>query len=270
MKKLIHYFETDQGKFVKNAIVCGGASVVLAGALFKLMHWPGASLMLILGMGTEVLLFAFFAILPPHKDYYWEKLYPGLDINPDLEHDSEGSTHYGDAVEQINKGLEQTEVTPEIIERLGTNLKKMGEHLSRISDMTDASSATDAYARNAQAAAEALSEMKGAYSRATDAAAELAEASSGATEYRDQMSKAATNLGSLNELYELQINENRSMGAVFSSMNEVMTNLHSAAEDTKRYKEEVSELAKNISSLNSVYGNMLSAMSSANRASDNI
>ncbi len=263
MKKIIHYFETDQGKFAKNAIVCGGAAVVLAGALFKLMHWPGASIMLIVGMGTEVLLFAFFAILPPHKDYYWEKIYPGIDINPDLEHGEEGQAHLGDAVEQINKGLEQTEVSPEIIEKLGSNLKKMGEHLARISDMTDASSATDQYATNAQAAAEALSEMKGAYSRATEAAGELAEASAGASDYRDQMTKAATNLGSLNELYELQIQDNKSMADVFSSMNDVMTNLQSAAEDTKRYKEEVSELAKNISSLNSVYGNMLSAMSGA-------
>ena len=30
-----------------------GAAVVIFGALFKIMHWPGANLMLILGMTTE-------------------------------------------------------------------------------------------------------------------------------------------------------------------------------------------------------------------------
>ena len=43
-------------------------------------------------------------------------------------------------------------------------------------------------------------------------------------------------------------------------INELMSNLHSSIEDTKRYKDEVSQLAVNLSHLNNVYGNMLSAM----------
>ena len=40
---------------------CLGASVVIIGALFKIMHWPGASVALIGGLGTEAFLFALFA-----------------------------------------------------------------------------------------------------------------------------------------------------------------------------------------------------------------
>ena len=40
---------------------CLGASVVILGALFKIMHWPGSGPMLILGLGTEAFLFALFA-----------------------------------------------------------------------------------------------------------------------------------------------------------------------------------------------------------------
>jgi hypothetical protein len=34
-----------------------GASVVIVGALFKIMHWPGAGVMLTAGMMTEAILF---------------------------------------------------------------------------------------------------------------------------------------------------------------------------------------------------------------------
>ena len=34
-----------------------GAAVVIVGALFKIMHWPGANIMLIAGMGTETIIY---------------------------------------------------------------------------------------------------------------------------------------------------------------------------------------------------------------------
>ena len=66
-------------KYVKNLIIGLGAAVVLLGALFKLESWPYASEMLIAGLCTEAFIFAFLGIVGPEKDYYWEKLYPGLD-----------------------------------------------------------------------------------------------------------------------------------------------------------------------------------------------
>lgn len=65
--------------YVKNLIIGCGAAVVLLGALFKIMSWPGANEALMAGLFTEAGLFLMLGILPPHKDYYWEKLYPGLD-----------------------------------------------------------------------------------------------------------------------------------------------------------------------------------------------
>ena len=85
MKKVVEFFETERGKRVKNLIIGVGASVVLLGALFKLQHWEGAGSMLIIGMSVEAFIFALLGILPPHKDYYWEKLYPELDLAPDEE-----------------------------------------------------------------------------------------------------------------------------------------------------------------------------------------
>jgi gliding motility-associated protein GldL len=50
-------FESKGFKKVMAYIYGWGASVVIIGALFKIMHWPGANAMLIAGLGTEALIF---------------------------------------------------------------------------------------------------------------------------------------------------------------------------------------------------------------------
>ena len=46
-EEIAHYFETPKGAAVASLIVCMGTAVVLLGALFKITHWPGATVMLI-------------------------------------------------------------------------------------------------------------------------------------------------------------------------------------------------------------------------------
>ena len=47
---------------------------------------------------------------------------------------------------------------------------------------------------------------------------------------------------------------------MYTGINELMSNLHSSLDDTRKYKETMAELTNNLASLNTVYGNMLSAM----------
>ena len=48
-----------------------GAAVVILGALFKIMHWEGANYMLVVGLGTEAVIFFFSAFEKPATDYDW-------------------------------------------------------------------------------------------------------------------------------------------------------------------------------------------------------
>src|SRR6185436_10238026 len=102
MRKLAIFFESEKGKRVKNLIIGLGAAVVMMGALFKLESWPGASAMLICGLSVEAFIFALQGILPPHKDYYWEKIYPDLNISPEVEGESE-SAYKGTITEQLDE-----------------------------------------------------------------------------------------------------------------------------------------------------------------------
>lgn len=55
-----------------------GASVVLIGALFKILHLPGSSLMLTVGLLVEALIFFFSGFEPLHEELDWTLVYPEL------------------------------------------------------------------------------------------------------------------------------------------------------------------------------------------------
>ena len=71
MKSITLFFETKQGKYLKNLIIGMGAAIVLIGALGKIQHWKVGGVLLTAGMCTEAFIFALLGLLPPHKDYYW-------------------------------------------------------------------------------------------------------------------------------------------------------------------------------------------------------
>ena len=72
---------SPKGKKIMNYAYGIGASIVIIGALFKILHWPAAKVMLTLGMGTEALLFALGAFESPHHEgtkWDWSSIYPDL------------------------------------------------------------------------------------------------------------------------------------------------------------------------------------------------
>lgn len=79
------FFVGEKGQRLFNYAYSIGASVVILGALFKLLHAPMADFILIVGMGTEAIIFFLSAFDEPAKDYKWEKVYPELDIPNDEE-----------------------------------------------------------------------------------------------------------------------------------------------------------------------------------------
>jgi len=73
-----HWYESYQGKNVVNIVYSAGASVVIIGALFKILHWPGASQVLMVGMFTEAFLFLIGTLEHPHPEFHWENVFPQL------------------------------------------------------------------------------------------------------------------------------------------------------------------------------------------------
>jgi len=78
LPKTFEFAQTEQFKNLMAKLYGWGASVVILGALFKILHWPGADIMLILGLGTESIIFFFSAFEPTKEEYDWSLVYPEL------------------------------------------------------------------------------------------------------------------------------------------------------------------------------------------------
>ncbi len=204
MAKSQSFFLSKSGKTYLNYAYSIGAAIVIAGALFKLMHWPFASLMLIIGMTTEVIIFIISAFEPQfehHSDYEWERVYPEL-ADPELD------ASKGSVTESLDDMLANANIEQKMLARLGENLGKLSTNVESLSDMSDAMSATEDYSTNARAAANTLGEVKDAYSAALSSADGLATTldtlksiSESAGAVHSQMTDLTDNLSSLNKVY---------------------------------------------------------------------
>lgn len=241
-----------------------GASIVIIGALFKIQHWPLAGFFLVLGLGTEAIIFFFSAFEPPHEEVDWSLVYPELAgmHEPGYE---KGKRKKPDPVAQaLDKMLADAKIGPDLIQSLGTGLSRLGENTAKLADLSDASVATNEFSANAKKAASSLSVLNQSYEKAASVMNEINASSDDLKAYNEQIKNAGRNLAAINANYELQLQDSanhlKQTSKFYEGINQLMDNLNSSLEDTKRYKEEVSKLAKNLASLNTVYGNMLSAM----------
>ncbi|MDX5320991.1 MAG: gliding motility protein GldL [Bacteroidota bacterium] len=203
---MANFFESKTGKKIMSMAYGLGAAVVIVGALFKIMHWPGANEMLIIGMGTEAVIFCISAFEPIHQEVDWTLVYPelaGMEPNEKKSKENKGTVS-----QQLDKMLEEAKVGPELISSLGTGLKSLSENVKGMSDISNAAVATNDYTDNVQKASKSLEGVSASYNKAMDAMNSLAEISTGTKEYQAQvehisseMKKLASNIASLNSVY---------------------------------------------------------------------
>lgn len=248
-----------------------GAAVVIVGALFKIEHLPGASLMLTIGLLTEALIFVFSAFEPIHEDPNWELVYPELALghSEELDHDAlpvgKGGRGGGSGVtDQLDKLLEEAKIDSELIGRLGDGMRRLGDNAQQLTSVTTAAAATDSYVNSLQAASQKVSSLSDAYERASVSISGLTSTTQEGESFGEQMQKVSKNLAALNNVYELQLKGStqhlEATEKFQSQVTDMMQNLSASVEDTRLYKENMALLSKNLTDLNTVYGNMLKAM----------
>jgi len=118
-----------------------GAAVVIMGALFKIIHLPGADFMLIIGLTTEAVIFFISAFESPAKDFDWSIVYPELstlDLN-------EGKGRRGTVTQELDKMMEEAKIGPELLTSLGDGMRQLSDTASSLNSATDAAGATSAY-----------------------------------------------------------------------------------------------------------------------------
>jgi protein involved in gliding motility GldL len=195
-----------------------GASIVILGALFKLNHisfgFINGANVLAVGLIAEAIIFFLSAFETPEEDLDWSKVYPELaGEGVSSRKEKKNETADGLLSQKLDNLLQEAKIDSNLMASLGSSMK------------------------NFQNAAEGLSAAS--------------ESVASTNKYNEEMSKAALQMESLNNLYKVQV-ENTSKQAALNT---------SVVENTEKLQAQMAALANNLSSLNGVYGNMLSAMS---------
>lgn len=261
-----------------------GAAVVILGALFKINHYPYANEMLIIGLGTEALIFFFSAFEPPHVEPDWSLVHPELAgmYHGNGESPAKGPKAGKTPTQELDNMLEKAKIGPELIESLGRGMRSLSENASKMSDLSSAAVATNDYTRNLGTAAKSVNELSLSVARANESTSQLASAYQQTAQslaktvenfdfsgldnksYAEQLQKIGNNLTALNSVYELQLkNSNAHLedtNKLHSGMNQYLTTLAGSSEDMGKYRQELDALTKKVAALNNVYGNMLAAM----------
>jgi len=181
-----------------------GAAVVITGAMFKIMHWEGANIMLVVGLTTEAVIFMFSAFEKPAADYDWTLVYPELA--------SADGDRALSVTEQLDNALENGGVDAALIERLGDGMRSLSETAGSVSGAVDAAGATAAYSEQLSTAATHMESLNALYSvqlenttaqveRQNDVMEKLAAASGNATDLASELASLKGNLESLNSVY---------------------------------------------------------------------
>ncbi|MGL2963116.1 gliding motility protein GldL [Flavobacterium sp. RSB2_4_14] len=192
-----------------------GAAVVIIGALFKIQHWTGASAMLIIGLGVEAFIFALSAFDAPDNELDWSLVYPELAGGQAKEKGKKEETKDAQGLlsQKLDAMLKEAKIDGELMASLGNSIKNFEGAAKAISPTVDSVASTKKYA--------------------------------------EEMTKAATQLETLNGLYHVQVQSAERNAQI---NNEV-------AENNLKLKDQMQSLTSNLSTLNNVYGGMLSAMS---------
>lgn len=268
------FFESKKFKTIMKFVYGWGGAVVIVGAMFKIQHWPGATVMLIGGLGIEAAIFILSSFEPLHADPDWTLVYPELALgdsdemldDEELPAVSRNRNQGGGTgvTQELDKMLGEANIDSALLERLGDGMRALGENAIQLKGVTSAAAATDSYVTSLQEASDRVSKLSESYERASEAISGMTSTSEEGASFGEQMQKVSKNLAALNNVYELQLKGSsahlEATEKFQSQVTDMMQNLSDSVEDTRMYKENMSMLTKNLTDLNNVYGNMLKAM----------
>ncbi len=202
-----------------------GASIVILGALFKILHWElplgfttlTGGFLLAVGLITEAIIFAISAFEPVDDDLDWSLVYPELAGSASQDRKKkEPEDAKGILSKKLDEMLKDARIDSELMDSLTTSIRSFED--------------------------------------AAKGMAPTAEAMNSTKRYSEEMALAAAQMDSLNSLYKVQIE---------STSRQTEAN-EQVAENAEQLKQQMQHLATNLSSLNGVYGGMLSAMTNRN------
>ncbi len=251
--KFRQWYEKESTKTAVNAIYSVGASVVIIGALFKIMHWPGAGAVLTVGMCTESFLFFLSVFDKVHVEYKWDNIFPALlskepapitsfgqenvaDAHPNRILTSESPVQQVSVVSGGKAGGAQNlpSIAEEDVKLLEEGIKNIGSTAKQLASIGKVADSTSDLTTNMSLASQAAAQFAGSQSN-------LAAASDG-------LGQAYQNI--INDMVNTGSNFNSRLGQAYDA---IVNDMKNAAANTQTYGSNMQALNTQMASLNSAY-----------------
>ena len=204
--------QAKSSKKLMNMVYGLGASVVILGALFKIMHWPFGNEMLILGLVVEAIVFAVSAFEPVDDDVDWALVYPELagEEGASRAEVAMGKTEEKEEKEgllsqKLDDMLKEAKIDANLMSSLGESIRNFEGAAKNISPTVDAMASQKKYSEEISHAANQMETLNNLYKvqvESTSRQTEINEAvAENAGKLKEQMQSLTTNLSSLNGVY---------------------------------------------------------------------
>ncbi len=197
-----------------------GASIVIIGALFKILHWEWGpltgGLLLAIGLITEAVIFAISAFEPVEDDLDWTKVYPELagGESKGRKNDAQQAKEAeGLLSKKLDELLKEAKIDSELMASLGNSIRNFEGAAKSITPTAEALTSTKKYSEELALAAAQMESLNSLYKVQLESASRQAtineEVANNAGKLKEQMESLASNLSSLNGVY----------GGMLSAMN---------------------------------------------------
>ena len=187
-----------------------GAAVVILGALFKIEHLPGASYMLMAGLGIEAIIFFFSAFEKQPSEPDWSLVYPEL---ANMEDPNAAKR----PAQLLDDALARAKIDNELIESLNEGLRSFGESTKQLNETIAAASGISEYNSQIQEGVKNMNALNSLYELQLQASNQQMEATNlflqnlqssvdDSKKFQEQVSSLADNLEQLNKVYGNMLN----------------------------------------------------------------
>lgn len=242
------FIESPAYKKVMGKVYGLGAAVVILGALWKILHLPGATVMLIAGLGTEAIIFALSAFEPPHEMPDWSLVYPEL-VGLEVEGERHGGRPGGGGGSDLAALIEGGHLENEVVEKLSEGIKKLATTSSQLSDLSNASIATETYLSNMKQAGDAVGHL------ATVQTKSAQTLDSALDNLSNSYNEAASSVQNSGKVFVDKINKSgeqlsKAYDSVSSSMGQQFEHIVNVNKD---YNDKLNDVTKNLSAVNAAY-----------------
>ena len=187
-----------------------GASIVILGALFKILHWElgplNGGILLAVGLITEAIIFAISAFEPVDDDLDWSLVYPELagGMNADKKK-KEPEDAQGLLSKKLDEMLKGAKIDSELMNSLSDSIRSFEGAAKGMAPTAEAMSSTKKYSEEMALAAAQMESLNSLYKVQVESTSRQAEVNErvveNAEQLKQQMQHLATNLSSLNGVY---------------------------------------------------------------------